>query len=322
MLPEILNKNHIEKEKIFREYCYIISKDKKNLLITEIQNILETKLRNEELKELKGLFILDNKGHLYKIEDLDHDENFKLEIKLKKEEMSLKDIKSLFINNISKIINNKKDKIDNLLKDKIEEKINNINNKKELFDILIYERENSKKIEKIKLESIKNIKKDKEAEFKLKEKLLTVILLLFLSYVIFSSLFITIGFICIVLMFILYIFVEKYRKNDFKLKDDGIFIDIKDKIIKENDKKRMKFNEDTYFCSKNEYYKIINEKYNIKLTKISEETYFNELEELINFRLNEYIDLDNPYKKLIKTEIENIKKIEIKKLSTILIEEE
>lgn len=322
MLPEVLNKDYVKKEKIFREYCYIISKDKKNLIVTEIQNILETKLRDKELEDLNYLLILDNKGNLYKIENLEHDENFMLEIKLKKEEISLQEIKFLFVNNISKIINNKKDKIDDFLNNKIKTKIEQVNNKKELFELLLRERESSKKVDKIKIESINNIKKEKEEEFELKERLSIFMLLLLLSYVIFSSLFITIGLLCIIFMFILYIFVEKYRENDFKLKENGILVDIKDKIIKENDKKRIKFNKDAYFCSKNEYYKIINNKYNVKLTKIPEEDYFNELKELVDFRLNEYINLDNPFKELIEKEIENIKKIEIKKLSTILIEEE
>ncbi len=89
MLPENLNKNYIKQENIFKDYCYIVSKDKSSLIPTELQYVLETKLRNEELKYLIGLFILDNKGNLYKIKDLEHDENFKLEIKLEKKEISL-----------------------------------------------------------------------------------------------------------------------------------------------------------------------------------------------------------------------------------------
>ena len=149
MLPNLLNKNYIEKKEAFKEYCYIISKDKNNLMATELQNVLETKLRNEELKNLEGLFILDNKGNLYKIKDLEHDENFKLEIKIEPEEIALEEIKDLFVNNISKLINHKKDKIDDFLKNKIKEKIGSIENKKELFDLLLKERESNKKVDKV-----------------------------------------------------------------------------------------------------------------------------------------------------------------------------
>jgi len=323
MLPLLLNKKAIEEKDLFKDYCYIISKDKNNLMATELQNVLETKLRNEELKNLEGLFILDNKGNLYKIKNLEHDENFKLEIKLEPEEIALEEIKDLFASNISKLINNKKDKIDDLLKNKIKEKIGSIENKKELFDLLLKERESNKKLDKVKLETINSIiTKEKDQErFKSKEKLLTILLLLFLSYVIFSSLFITIAFMCIVAMFVVYIIVDKYRQNDFKLKEDGILIDTKDKIIKDNDKKRIKFNEDSYFYSENEYYKIVNDKYNVKLTKVLEDNYLTELEGLVDFRLNEYMNLDNPFKELIENEINNIKKIEINNLSNIFINE-
>ena len=321
MLPNLLNKNYIEKKEAFKDYCYIISKDKNNLMATELQNVLDTKLRNEELKNIEGLFILDNKGNLYKIKNLEHDENFKLEIKLEQEEIALEEIKDLFVNNISKLINNKKDKIDDLLKNKIKEKIGSIENKKELFDLLLKERESNKKVDKVKLETINSIiTKEKEQEgFKSKEKLLTILLLLFLSYVIFSSLFITIAFLCIVAMFVVYIIVDKYRQNDFKLKEDGLLIDTKDKIIKDNDKKRIKFNENSYFYSENEYYKIVNDKYNIKLTKVLEDNYLTELEGLVDFRLNEYMNLDNPFKELIENEINTIKKIEINNLSNIFV---
>ncbi len=126
---------------------------------------------------------------------------------------------------------------------------------------------------------------------------------------------------CIVAMFVVYIIVDKYRQNDFKLKEDGILIDTKDKIIKDNDKKRIKFNEDSYFYSENEYYKIVNDKYNVKLTKVLEDNYLTELEGLVDFRLNEYMNLDNPFKELIENEINNIKKIEINNLSNIFINE-
>lgn len=323
MLPLLLNKKAIEEKDLFKDYCYIISKDKNNLMATELQNVLETKLRNEELKNLEGLFILDNKGNLYKIKNLEHDENFKLEIKLEPEEIALEEIKDLFASNISKLINNKKDKIDDLLKNKIKEKIGSIENKKELFDLLLKERESNKKLDKVKLETINSIiTKEKDQErFKSKEKLLTILLLLFLSYVIFSSLFITIAFMCIVAMFVVYIIIDKYRQNDFKLKKDGLLIDTKDKIIKDNDKKRIKFNENSYFYSESEYYKIINDKYNIKLTKVLENNYLTELEGLVDFRLNEYMNLDNPFKELIENEINNIKKIEINNLSNIFINE-
>lgn len=233
MLPNLLNKNYIKKKEAFKEYCYIISKDKNNLMATELQNVLETKLRNEELKNLEGLFILDNKGNLYKIKDLEHDENFKLEIKIEPEEIALEEIKDLFVNNISKLINHKKDKIDDFLKNKIKEKIGSIENKKELFDLLLKERESNKKVDKVKLETINSIitKEKEQEEFKSKEKILTILLLLFLSYVIFSSLFITIAFMCIVAMFVVYIIIDKYRQNDFKLKKDGLLIDTKDKIM-------------------------------------------------------------------------------------------
>ena len=321
MLPNLLNKNYIEKKEAFKDYCYIKTKDKNNLMATELQNVLDTKLRNEELKNIEGLFILDNKGNLYKIKNLEHDENFKLEIKLEQEEIALEEIKDLFVNNISKLINNKKDKIDDLLKNKIKEKIGSIENKKELFDLLLKERESNKKVDKVKLETINSIiTKEKEQEgFKSKEKLLTILLLLFLSYVIFSSLFITIAFLCIVAMFVVYIIVDKYRQNDFKLKEDGLLIDTKDKIIKDNDKKRIKFNENSYFYSENEYYKIVNDKYNIKLTKVLEDNYLTELEGLVDFRLNEYMNLDNPFKELIENEINTIKKIEINNLSNIFV---
>lgn len=319
MLPENLNKNYIKQENIFKDYCYIVSKDKSNLIPTELQYVLETKLRNEELKYLIGLFILDNKGNLYKIKDLEHDENFKLEIKLEKKEISLEEIKNLFSDNILKLINNKQDKIDNLLKNKIKEKIDNIKNKEELFNLFLTERKSNKKIEKVRLEAINVTNKKQKEEFESKEKILTIILLLFLSYVIFSSLFITIAFMCIVAMFVVYIIVDKYRQNDFKLKEDGILVDTKDKIIKDNDKKRIKFNEDSYFYSENEYYKIVNDKYNVKLTKVLEDNYLTELEGLVDFRLNEYMNLDNPFKELIENEINNIKKIEINNLSNIFI---
>tara|TARA_Y100000034_G_scaffold136830_1_gene216178 strand:+ start:12522 stop:13487 length:966 start_codon:yes stop_codon:yes gene_type:complete len=321
MLPENLNKNYIKQENIFKDYCYIVSKDKSSLIPTELQYVLETKLRNEELKYLIGLFILDNKGNLYKIKDLEHDENFKLEIKLEKKEISLEEIKNLFSDNILKLINNKQDKIDNLLKNKIKEKIDNIKNKEELFNLFLTERKSNKKIEKVRLEAINVTNKKQKEEFESKEKILTIILLLFLSYVIFSSLFITIAFMCIVAMFVVYIIVDKYRQNDFKLKEDGILIDTKDKIIKDNDKKRIKFNEDSYFYSENEYYKIVNDKYNVKLTKVLEDNYLTELEGLVDFRLNEYMNLDNPFKELIENEINNIKKIEINNLSNIFINE-
>ncbi len=122
-------------------------------------------------------------------------------------------------------------------------------------------------------------------------------------------------------MFVVYIIVDKYRQNDFKLKEDGILVDTKDKIIKDNDKKRIKFNEDSYFYSENEYYKIVNDKYNVKLTKVLENNYLTELEGLVDFRLNEYMNLDNPFKELIENEINNIKKIEINNLSNIFINE-
>lgn len=321
MLPLLLNKKEIEEKDLFKDYCYIISKDKNNLMATELQYVLETKLRNEELKYLIGLFILDNKGNLYKIKDLEHDENFKLEIKLEKKEISLEEIKNLFSDNILKLINNKQDKIDNLLKNKIKEKIDNIKNKEELFNLFLTERKSNKKIEKVRLEAINVTNKKQKEEFESKEKILTIILLLFLSYVIFSSLFITIAFMCIVAMFVVYIIVDKYRQNDFKLKEDGILIDTKDKIIKDNDKKRIKFNEDSYFYSENEYYKIVNDKYNVKLTKVLEDNYLTELEGLVDFRLNEYMNLDNPFKELIENEINNIKKIEINNLSNIFINE-
>ncbi len=321
MLPENLNKNYIKQENIFKDYCYIVSKDKSSLIPTELQYVLETKLRNEELKYLIGLFILDNKGNLYKIKDLEHDENFKLEIKLEKKEISLEEIKNLFSDNILKLINNKQDKIDNLLKNKIKEKIDNIKNKEELFNLFLTERKSNKKIEKVRLEAINVTNKKQKEEFESKEKILTIILLLFLSYVIFSSLFITIAFMCIVAMFVVYIIVDKYRQNDFKLKEDGILVDTKDKIIKDNDKKRIKFNEDSYFYSENEYYKIVNDKYNVKLTKVLEDNYLTELEGLVDFRLNEYMNLDNPFKELIENEINNIKKIEINNLSNIFINE-
>jgi len=323
MLPLLLNKKAIEEKDLFKDYCYIISKDKNNLMATELQNVLETKLRNEELKNLEGLFILDNKGNLYKIKNLEHDENFKLEIKLEPEEIALEEIKDLFASNISKLINNKKDKIDDLLKNKIKEKIGSIENKKELFDLLLKERESNKKLDKVKLETINSIiTKEKDQErFKSKEKLLTILLLLFLSYVIFSSLFITIAFMCIVAMFVVYIIIDKYRQNDFKLKKDGLLIDTKDKIIKDNDKKRIKFNENSYFYSESEYYKIINDKYNIKLTKVLENNYLTELEGLVDFRLNEYMNLDNPFRELIENEIKGIKKIEINNLSNMFINE-
>ncbi len=321
MLPENLNKNYIKQENIFKDYCYIVSKDKSSLIPTELQYVLETKLRNEELKYLIGLFILDNKGNLYKIKDLEHDENFKLEIKLEKKEISLEEIKNLFSDNILKLINNKQDKIDNLLKNKIKEKIDNIKNKEELFNLFLTERKSNKKIEKVRLEAINVTNKKQKEEFESKEKILTIILLLFLSYVIFSSLFITIAFLCIVAMFVVYIIVDKYRQNDFKLKEDGILVDTKDKIIKDNDKKRIKFNEDSYFYSENEYYKIVNDKYNVKLTKVLENNYLTELEGLVDFRLNEYMNLDSPFKELIENEINNIKKIEINSLSNIFINE-
>tara|TARA_Y100000588_G_scaffold242234_1_gene256330 strand:- start:155 stop:1126 length:972 start_codon:yes stop_codon:yes gene_type:complete len=323
MLPNLLNKNYIEKKEAFKEYCYIISKDKNNLMATELQNVLETKLRNEELKNLEGLFILDNKGNLYKIKDLEHDENFKLEIKIEPEEIALEEIKDLFVNNISKLINHKKDKIDDFLKNKIKEKIGSIENKKELFDLLLKERESNKKVDKVKLETINSIitKEKEQEEFKSKEKILTILLLLFLSYVIFSSLFITIAFMFIVAMFVVYIIIDKYRQNDFKLKEDGLLIDTKDKIIKDNDKKRIKFNENSYFYSESEYYKIINDKYNIKLTKVLEDNYLTELEGLVDFRLNEYMNLDNPFRELIENEIKGIKKIEINNLSNMFINE-
>ncbi len=309
MLPENLNKNYIKQENIFKDYCYIVSKDKSSLIPTELQYVLETKLRNEELKYLIGLFILDNKGNLYKIKDLEHDENFKLEIKLEKKEISLEEIKNLFSDNILKLINNKQDKIDN------------IKNKEELFNLFLTERKSNKKIEKVRLEAINVTNKKQKEEFESKEKILTIILLLFLSYVIFSSLFITIAFLCIVAMFVVYIIVDKYRQNDFKLKEDGILVDTKDKIIKDNDKKRIKFNEDSYFYSENEYYKIVNDKYNVKLTKVLENNYLTELEGLVDFRLNEYMNLDSPFKELIENEINNIKKIEINSLSNIFINE-
>ncbi len=122
-------------------------------------------------------------------------------------------------------------------------------------------------------------------------------------------------------MFVVYIIVDKYRQNDFKLKEDGILVDTKDKIIKDNDKKRIKFNEDSYFYSENEYYKIVNDKYNVKLTKVLENNYLTELEGLVDFRLNEYMNLDSPFKELIENEINNIKKIEINSLSNIFINE-
>lgn len=321
MLPLLLNKKAIEEKDLFKDYCYIISKYKNNLMATELQNVLETKLRNEELKNLEGLFILDNKGNLYKIKNLEHDENFNLEIKLKKEEIDLEEIKQLFINNISELINNKKDKIDEVLKNNIKEKIESIDNKKELFDLLFKEKENTKKSNKITLEKINSIKTEEEKEFKLKEKILTIILLLFLSYVIFSSWFITVGFICIILMFVLYIIIDKFRENDFKLKEKGILVDIESKIIKENDKKRMKFNENTYFCTQEEYYKVTNKNYNIKLTKVSEENYFKELKYLLNSRLNEYINIESPYKEIINQEIKKIKELENKDLLRLFFKE-
>ena len=33
MLPENLNKNYIKQENIFKDYCYIVSKDKSSLIL-------------------------------------------------------------------------------------------------------------------------------------------------------------------------------------------------------------------------------------------------------------------------------------------------
>jgi hypothetical protein len=303
MLPELINKKTLNAE-IKNGICYVISKDKTSIDIIKLNNIFKTK---NNIKNLEGLYIIDNIDDSYIIDDVFNDEEFNLNIKLKKIEIKENVIKEIILKKLEKNIEKEKENIvSQIILSQIKKDLENTKIK-ETFKYV-------KKDIKKELSSDLVIKKEKLEKKSLKNKIILIILSLFLLHVILLSKIILLGIVFIALFFAAYYIFSKIKFNEIILEEKTIVFNDRLSEIKVYKKdEKVTVSKDNYLLTKDELYKI-KENNNIKLTKLSNKDYLESIKEIIlinieNIKEKKLIDYDILLEEKIINNKEEIKKI-------------
>lgn len=304
MFPVKLNKNVIIEKKIFKDFCYIFDIDSKNIELVSLNKLFITKKKYRNLQNENNLKLMNKEGETYHIEKFYYDENFELNIDLKEEDLELSEIKNLLLIHMKKYINEENNPISKTIYNNIKKQINESQDKKYIFNLLDKDKDISKKDFDLNIFNNKVEERKKETKSEQFNKIAIISLLLFLSYVVLSSLIIVIGIGLIVLFYIgLYIY-KLLNTDNLTLKESSILInEYRCSFINSTEKVLVK--EEDYVITKEQINKIKLRNGRIDLVKVVNENHLPEIKKSLKINLNN-LEKDNKnsvYQNLIKNEI-------------------